>query len=56
MEHSRQDLMQLLGLKHNPTMEEKFIEMTNPDSPSSSNQKYRLTKKGEMLKKFLNKG
>lgn len=31
----------------NPLISNKYIEMTIPDKPSSSKQKYRLTKRGE---------
>ena len=57
--YSRQELMNILQLKHNPnfrdnylnpTMEEGYIEMTIPDTPNSTNQKYRLTEKGQLLK------
>lgn len=49
------DLMQALGLSHrptfrnnhlNPTMEDGWIERTQPDSPRSPTQRYRLTGKG----------
>ena len=51
--------MQLLELKHRPTflydylkpaLEQGFIEMTIPDKPNSSLQKYRLTVLGKQLK------
>jgi Fic family protein len=50
------DLMQALGLSHrptfrnnyiNPAMEDKWIERTQPDSPRSPTQRYRLTSKGQ---------
>jgi ATP-dependent DNA helicase RecG len=37
----------------NPLIEQGFIEMTQPDSPSSPTQKYRLTAKGQELLKTL---
>ena len=49
------DIMELLELKHRPTflytylkqaLEQQLVEMTNPNSPKSSNQKYRLFQKG----------
>jgi len=49
------DLMQALGLSHrptfrnnylNPAMEDQWIERTQPDSPRSPTQRYRLTGKG----------
>ncbi len=49
------DLMQALGLSHrptfrnnylNPAMEDEWIERTQPDSPRSPTQRYRLTGKG----------
>jgi len=51
--------MQLLELKHRPTilydylkpaLEQGYIEMTIPDKPNSSLQKYRLTILGKQLK------
>jgi DNA-binding HxlR family transcriptional regulator len=51
-------IMQYLELRHRPTllydylkpaMDGGFVEMTQPDSPKSPTQKYRLTKKGERL-------
>jgi len=49
-------IMEKLKLKHRPTflytyihpaLEQGFIEMTIPDKPKSSKQKYRLTEKGK---------
>ncbi|MBN1833482.1 MAG: Fic family protein [Deltaproteobacteria bacterium] len=49
------DLMQALGLSHRPTFRENYlnpamnaewIERTQPDSPRSPTQRYRLTRKG----------
>jgi hypothetical protein len=49
------DLMRALGLSHRPTfrenylkpaLEDKWIERTQPDSPHSPIQRYRLTGKG----------
>jgi hypothetical protein len=49
------DLMQVLGLSHRPTFRENYlnpalndgwIERTQPDSPRSPTQRYRLTDKG----------
>lgn len=36
-----------------PALEMEFIEMTQPKSPNSPTQKYRLTTKGATLKEFL---
>lgn len=56
------EIRSLLKLKHNPTFRKnyllpalklEFIEMTQPNSPKSPTQKYRLTLKG---KDFINKG
>ena len=53
---SRQELQKSLGLKNDehfrkaylvPAIKNAFIEMTIPDKPTSSEQKYRLTKKGK---------
>ena len=53
---SIREIMDCLNLKHRPTllydylkpaMDGGFVEMTQPDSPKSPTQKYRLTKKGE---------
>lgn len=50
------DLMQALGLSHrptfwsnylNPALEDEWIERTQPDSPRSPTQRYRLTGKGQ---------
>jgi ATP-dependent DNA helicase RecG len=49
------EIMQSLKLNHRPTLlydylkpaiDDGFVEMTQPDSPKSPTQKYRLTKKG----------
>ena len=54
-EQGSRELMEKLGLKGymnykygylNPALESGFIEMTQPDSPRSPTQKYRLTAKG----------
>jgi len=56
------EIQDALGLKHReyfrdnyliPSMNEGYLEMTIPDKPSSPNQKYRLTVKGQELKKIL---
>lgn len=52
-EYSTKELMELLGLKHRPTFRDNyllpalklgFIEMTIPDKPNSSKQKYKKTR------------
>lgn len=57
-ELSRQDLQDSIGLKDNehfrkayllPALHQNLIEMTLPDKPTSSKQKYRLTRKGQNL-------
>ena len=59
---STSDLMFELGLKHRPTflysylqpaLELGYIEMTLPDKPNSSLQKYRLTPHGLVVKQNL---
>ncbi len=54
------DLMQSLGLKHRPSflkgyltpaLKQHLVEMTQPDSPRSPTQKYRLTAQGKALLK-----
>jgi len=61
-EMSRQELMDNLDLRHAPNFRENYlypaleadyIEMTLPDKPKSTRQKYRLTPKGLALKKKL---
>ncbi len=61
-EYSTNQLMGLLNLKHRPTflyrylqpaLKEKIIEMTIPDKPKSSKQKYKLTALGVELKRKL---
>jgi len=63
-EMKREEIQNELGLsdKRNytdnyqkPAMELELIEMTIPEKPNSSLQKYRLTAKGEELKKLMNK-
>ncbi|WP_337833573.1 Fic family protein [Desulfonatronovibrio hydrogenovorans] len=62
-EMNRQELQEELGLKDrfyfrdsyiNPGLKSGVIEMTQPDSPRSPTQKYRLTEKGiRVLEKFI---
>jgi transcriptional regulator with XRE-family HTH domain len=58
------DIMQILQLKHRPTFLYDYlqpalgaglVEMTQPDSPRSPTQKYRLTAKGKLLLKSMRK-
>lgn len=55
-EYKKQELRQKMGLKNDehfrkhyivPALESKLVEMTIPDKPKSSNQRYRLSKKGK---------
>jgi hypothetical protein len=58
----RQEIQDRLGLIHRenfrsnylkPALEQGFIEMTIPDKPNSSLQRYRLTTLGKQLKNKL---
>lgn len=58
----RADIQEALGLKHEdyfreaylvPALQAGCVAMTIPDKPRSSRQKYRLTAKGEALRKRL---
>jgi predicted HTH transcriptional regulator len=58
-EHDRQELQELLGLADRenfrknylqPAIDAELIEMTIPDKPKSSKQRYRLTEKGKQIK------
>jgi ATP-dependent DNA helicase RecG len=55
---TRAEIQAALGLKGRdnfenrylkPALAEVFIELTLPDKPTSSKQKYRLTEKGQMI-------
>mgnify|MGYP003975025669 CR=1 FL=1 len=57
---SRQELMEAVEVKHRPTFLTNYleaalnngvIEMTQPKSPKSPTQKYRLTRAGKHLRK-----
>jgi len=60
---TRQDIQDHLGL-HNrehfrkiylqPALQKNLIEMTLPDKPQSSKQKYHLTQEGQLLQKTMN--
>lgn len=63
-ERTRGEIQELLGLKDrksfienylNPALENNYIEMTLPETPTSPNQRYRLTAKGKRLKTKLKK-
>jgi len=58
------DIMHILQLQHRPTFLYDYlqpalgaglVEMTQPDSPKSPTQKYRLTAKGKLLLKSMRK-
>jgi len=58
-ESTTTELMELVDIKHRPTflynylqpaLDVGLIEMTIPDKPKSSKQKYRLTEKGKQIK------
>lgn len=55
---SKKEILVALDMKHRPTLEQEYIkpalelgliEMSQPDSPRSPTQKYRLTEKGKGL-------
>ncbi len=57
-EMKRVELQEALGLRHEdhfraaylkPALEKGYLEMTDPDRPRGSRQRYRLTAKGESL-------
>lgn len=59
---TRQAIMQLLDLRHEdhfrtayiaPALQAQVLELTIPDKPTSPNQKYRLTAKGDAMRRFL---
>jgi predicted HTH transcriptional regulator len=61
-EMNRQEIQDRLGLFHRenfranylkPALEQRFVEMTIPEKPNSSLQKYRLTILGKQLKSKL---
>ena len=61
-EMKRIEIQKILNLKHKgnfrdnyliPCLENELIEMSIPDKPNSSKQKYRLTAKGLKLKKTI---
>jgi len=58
-EMSRRDLQEHLGLRNaehfrkvylQPAIREGLVEMTLPEKPRSSKQRYRLTRRGHVLK------
>ncbi len=64
-EMSRQEIQQALGLKDRkslrqryllPALQDGYIEMTHPDTPTARNQKYRRTPRGQQVWADLNAG
>ena len=64
-EMSRQEIQQALGLKDRkslrqryllPALQDGYIEMTHPDTPTARNQKYRRTPRGRQVWADLNVG
>jgi len=64
VERSRDEIQKHLGLKHrehfrknilNPLINSGKLKLTMPDKPKSPKQRYKLTEKGEALKKTLQK-
>ena len=64
-ELSIKEILSKINLKHRPTLmydyikpaiDLEFIEMSDPDSPKSPTQKYKLTKKGIEFRKSLGAG
>lgn len=62
--YSLSELMVKLDLKHRPTfiynylkpaLDNKWVEMTNPEAPNNPNQKYRLTAEGKALRLKIKK-
>ena len=62
-DHSRRELQEMLGLKHAehfrkvyllPAINSGFVEMTLPDKPKSSLQRYRLSEKGKAVRQLVN--
>ena len=61
---TRDELQKIIGLSDRksfmknyiePALKQKLIEMTIPDKPNSSKQKYKLTEIGEKLKEKADK-
>ena len=61
-EYSRTEIMEIIGVKHRPSFSDNYIqpalemnliELTIPDKPNSSRQKYRLTQKGKNALNFM---
>jgi hypothetical protein len=64
-EMKRTEIQAALGLRHEdyfrdayllPALQAGYLEMTVPDKPTSSKQRYRLTAAGAALQKTLVKG